>query len=105
MIILGVDFGQNRVGLAIAREGLAFEYKTLDVSNLDLLIKDISQVCQKEKVEKIVIGISKTKKEEIGFEAKKQLEFGEKLKKKLDISIIWHNEILSTEEAKRILKE
>ena len=105
MIILGIDFGQKRVGLAIAKEGIAFPYQTLFYSNLDSLMKEIKEVCQKEKIEKIVLGLAKTKKGEIGFEAKKQIEFKKKLENKLKIPIILQNEILTTKEAERILEE
>ena len=105
MAILGIDFGQRRIGLAIAHQGLAFEYKTLSGADLDLLIEEIGQICQKEKVEKVVVGLAKTAKGKIGFQAKKQQEFGKKLKAKLDIPIVFQNEILSTKEAERILKE
>lgn len=105
MVILGIDFGQKRTGLAMAREGIAFEYKILSSSNLDSLIEEISQICQKEKVGKVVIGLAKTSKGELGFQAKKQLEFGKKLKNKSNIPIIFENEILTTKEAERVLSE
>ena len=105
MAILGIDFGQKRIGLAIARRRLAFGYKTLSGADLDLLIEEISQICQKEKVERIIIGLAKTTKGELGFQAKKQQEFANKLKTKLDIPIVFQDEILSTREAERILAE
>lgn len=105
MAILGMDLGQKRAGLAISREGLAFEYKTISVSDFDLLIEEIKQICGKEKVEKIVIGLSKTNQRKVGFQAKRQLDFGQKLKNQLNIPIIWQDELLTTKEAVRILKE
>ena len=105
MVILGIDFGQKRTGLAIAREGVAFEYETLSGADLNSLMEGVGQICQKEKVEKVVIGLAKTSKGKVGFQAKKQQEFGVRLRKKLNIPIVFQDEILSTREAARILRE
>jgi len=105
MVILGIDFGQKRTGLAIARERIAFEYKTLLNADLDSLVEEIRQICQKEKVEKVVVGLAKTSRGEIGFQAKRQQEFSIRLKKKLNIPIVFQDEILSTKEAERVLRE
>ena len=105
MVILGIDFGQKRTGLAIAREGVAFEYETLSGADLNSLMEGVGQICQKEKVEKVVIGLAKTSKGKVSFQAKKQQEFGVRLRKKLNIPIVFQDEILSTREAARILRE
>jgi len=105
MTILGIDFGQKRIGLAISRRGIAFEYKTLEFKNQDSLLLEINQICQDEQIKKIVIGLSKTRENKIGFQAKRQLKFAKSLKNKLKIPIIFENEIFTTREAGRILNE
>ncbi len=105
MVILGIDYGQKRTGLAVARERIAFEYRTLTTTDADSLVEEIGHICQKEKVEKVVIGLAKTATGELGFQAKREQEFGEKLKAKVDIPVVFQDEILSTREAERILVE
>jgi len=56
MKILGVDFGTKNIGLAIAEEGLVEPYG--EVKNL---FKEIKEICKREKIEKIVVGISEGK--------------------------------------------
>lgn len=56
MRYLGVDFGLRHVGLAIG-EKIPHEYGTLEAKNSQELILEISKICQKEKIETIIIGM------------------------------------------------
>lgn len=56
--ILGIDYGTRRIGLAISDESrvLAFPYRVLDQKG-DESITVIGEVCRKENIDRIVIGI------------------------------------------------
>jgi len=58
MKVLGIDYGKRKVGLAIgdSDSGIAVPFKTLAVKNIDQLIIDLKTFCQKEKIDRIVIG-------------------------------------------------
>ena len=95
MSILGVDWGEKRIGLAISRNDIAFDFKTLIFDNFDNFLKEIKKIIEDEKVEKIIFGISKNKEGKIGFQAKKQLDFVKRLKRELNLEIISSSKIIS----------
>ncbi|HLC39029.1 MAG TPA: Holliday junction resolvase RuvX [Patescibacteria group bacterium] len=103
--ILGIDLGEKRVGLAMAKSGIAFEYKTINFNNLSELIEQIVKICQDEKIEKIILGVAKNREGEIGFQANLQLDFKNQLEKAVKLSVLIISELYTTKEARRILTE
>ena len=91
--ILGIDYGRKKIGLSIAEGKLASPLKVLRVKSQEEAILKIGREAEKEKIEKIVVGISER---EMGEEIK---EFTSKLKEKLDIPITTWDETLSTKDA------
>ena len=91
MRILGIDFGEKNIGLAIA-EGFLTE--PLGVVRTE---KAIKRICKEKGVGKIVIGLSE------GEMAKKTREFGERLKKVTGLPVEYQDETLTSEEAKELM--
>lgn len=67
MKILGIDYGRSKVGLALADGPLAEPLKVIRYKDIDDLVKRIEIEIEKERVEKIVVGISEG---EMGEESK-----------------------------------
>ena len=90
---LGVDFGEAKIGLAVAdsETRIAFSYGVL--KNDKDLIKKIKEIIEKEKIGKIIIGDS-------GVETRHCL-----VSTKLGIPIEYQNELFSTQQAERNLIE
>lgn len=59
MRILGIDLGDKRTGLATSdeREILASPYAVLTVRGLNDAVRQISALVEKEKIEKLVVGL------------------------------------------------
>lgn len=93
MKILGVDYGQKKVGLAIGENKLAEPLEVIRFNNLNELIKKIDLLIKKEEIDKLVIGVSEGK---MGEETKR---FAHILGNSLDIPIEIWDETLSTNEA------
>jgi putative Holliday junction resolvase len=99
---LGVDYGESKIGLAIAdsETRIAFAYGTL--KNDNKMLQNILGIIKKEKIEVVVIGIPKR----IGD--KNKVYAGEKLGKILgkEKNIVYYqDEIYSTKMARENLKE
>jgi len=86
-MLLGVDYGDKKIGLALAAASLAEPYKV--VANLTEVVSEIKL----NKPEKIILGISE------GQSAQKAREFGAKLHQETGIEVILQDETLSTREA------
>jgi putative Holliday junction resolvase len=99
---LGIDYGESKIGLAIAdsETRIAFAYGT--IKNDKNLLQNILAIIKKENIENVVIGIPKR----VGD--KKVAYAGEKLGKVLGekgISVVSQDEIYSTKIARENLKE
>lgn len=89
MRILGIDFGEKRIGLAITSGEIARPLGVeLRIKNYELRIKEI---CEREGVEKIVVGISE------GKMAEKTREFGYELQKATGLPVEYFDETLTTQ--------
>ncbi|MBL7150412.1 Holliday junction resolvase RuvX [Candidatus Microgenomates bacterium] len=106
MKILGIDFGKKNIGLAIAEDFLPEPHSKLKIKNAfgpsscrgeKLKIERIKRICETERIDKIVIGISE------GRMARETRKFGERLKRATGLSVDYQDETLTSEEAKRLM--
>jgi len=103
---LGVDFGKAKIGLAVAdsETRIAFSYGVL--KNDKKIFEKLAGIIEKEGIEKIVISEGQHPSVPSGhLPSSEGRRFGELLGEKLDIPIEYQNELYSTQEAERNLKE
>lgn len=98
---LGIDYGESKVGLAIAdsETQIAFAYGVLP--NDEKFLEKIREIIKKEKIATVVIGVPKRVND------KKVIYSGERLGNLLlneKIKIIYQDEIYSTKIARENLK-
>ncbi|MCX6746429.1 MAG: Holliday junction resolvase RuvX [Candidatus Parcubacteria bacterium] len=103
--LLGIDHGEKKVGLALAdtETKIATPYKIL--TNDKNLLEAIKDICLKEEIGKIVVGVPLTLKSASSVQTKKVLKFIEKLKKATYIDIAEQDERMSSAYARTLLKE
>jgi len=91
---LGVDFGKAKIGLAVAdsETRIAFSYGVL--KNDKKIFEKIGEIIEKEGISKIIIGDSGVETQDFAS-----------LLEKLNIPVEFQNELFSTLEAERNLKE
>lgn len=105
--ILGLDFGEKRIGLAISDETGKFArpYGKIVVTNERQGIREIKKTCQKENVGQIIIGLPLTLRGEEGKKVKEVKKFAQNLQKEVALPIIFQDERFTSKEAERILRE
>lgn len=91
MKILGIDFGLRKVGLAMSKGILVEPFGV--IRNSDKLVDKIVEICQKEKIEKIIIGLPE------GEIAMKVKAFAQKLLGKINLPVVFQDETLTTSQA------
>ena len=115
MKILAIDYGSKNIGLALSddEQKIAFAYKTLNVgayrntplpnnTRIQKIISDIKNICEIEKVKKIIIGLplwltgDRSKTTELVFDFARQLEQG------IGLPVETIDERLSTVEANKL---
>jgi putative Holliday junction resolvase len=102
--ILGIDFGEKRIGLAISDElGLTAQgLDTLESKNSKKHIALLKEIIQENKVDKIVVGLPLDRNGNINKDSA-VIDFVDRLKDGLKLPIETWDERLSTVEASRIL--
>ncbi|NMC51773.1 Holliday junction resolvase RuvX [Candidatus Kuenenbacteria bacterium] len=97
--ILGIDFGEKNIGLAISdrEQSQAFVYGTLKVSNN--LFDDLKEICEKELIDKIVVGLPLSLKGEYTNKTEEVVYFVEELEIKTKLLVETQDERLSSVEA------
>ncbi len=102
--ILAIDYGTKRIGLAIADEKLKIPLplKPIIEKNQQQVLEKIANLCKEKNVFQIVIGLPLS----FNFEETPMCQeirvFGEKLKQITGTKIIYENEVLTTEAAKKL---
>jgi len=108
MRIMGIDYGDSRIGIAISDPfgWTAQGVETIKWSDdITKPIERIKELCSKNRVEKIIIGLPKNMDGSLGERAEKTLQFAEKLAESVDIEIIKWDERLTTVAANRTMHE
>jgi putative Holliday junction resolvase len=96
MNLLGIDYGEKKIGLALASGPLSEPIGVIKISNFKT---QIPEICQEHKVEKIVVGISE------GKMAAKTRKFAQGLKAIINLPIEFQDETLTTQEARSKMKQ
>lgn len=99
MIILGIDYGRRKVGLALGNGKVAQPLKTLRWTDRTKLYSQIEKIVTEEKVEKVVVGVSE------GEMAKESIDFAKELEGELEVGVFLADETLSTKDAQRLSRE
>lgn len=107
MRILGIDYGDARIGVAVSdiMGWTAQGVGTLKNRSFEKLSADFKKIFDEYRPEKIVLGLPKNMDGTEGFRAEATYEFAEKLKTIFSGEIIFRDERLTTVGAARFLNE
>ncbi len=100
MRIIGLDLGSRTLGVAISDElqmlARALETYRFPDDRYDLAIDYTIQLCQKEKVKTVVLGLPKHMNGDCGVRAQISFDFKAKIEENSDINVILLDERLTT---------
>ena len=103
MILAGIDFGEKRIGLAVARGGIAFPRGIL--SNTKQVMRDIELFLDQEGADRIVIGDTLSFGGMRNSVSDKLDDFVEELRRRVTVPVVLGWEAGSTIEAGRYAPE
>lgn len=105
MIIMSVDYGDVRTGIAVCdkMQILASPVCVITERNRDRLLEKIAALASEKKVERFCVGLPKNMDGTYGFRCDACREFGELLEQKTGISVFFQDERLTTVSAHNIL--
>lgn len=107
MIILSVDYGDVRTGIAVCdrMEILASPVCVINQSYEPKLIKEIAEIAKNKKAELIVVGLPKNMDGSEGERAEKCKAFALRLSEETGIEAVMQDERLTTVSAHRALSD
>ena len=105
-IILGLDVGDVRIGIAISDElGIAAHpLCTIRRKNSKADLEALQGLIGTHKAEGLVVGLPKMLTGEIGIQGQKVQQFVEELKQQIDLPVTFWDERFTTVEAERMLR-
>ena len=105
-IILGLDIGDARTGVAISDElGIAAHpLCTIQRRSRKAVLAELQELVTAHKVERIVVGLPLQLDGETGTQARKIKQFADKLEQQVNLPIIFWDESFTTVEAGQILR-
>jgi putative Holliday junction resolvase len=105
MRILGIDYGEKRVGLAISSPVIAIAQGLPTIERVDGkdYLEDLADVIKEKEVDEIVVGLPKNMNGTIGEKAEEVLALVEALKSKFNLPVHTVDERLTTVRAHRAM--
>lgn len=103
MAILGLDFGEKRIGVALAEDLVAIPLIVIERASKEVDLKRVLALAEKHTATRIVVGLPRSMDGSIGKQAQAVLGFCRELYLQTDIPIDTWDERLSTVAAERLL--
>lgn len=104
MRVMGIDYGEKRVGIASTDESGEFALPRKVLQNGDDLLDQVIRLAKEWNIEQVVIGESRDFKGEPNKIFAEAALFGDNLKER-GIDVIFHPELLTSLEAKHLQGE
>lgn len=104
MRILGIDYGDNKIGLAVGETDVSLASPFVIIQNNDLMLDLIDKYIKDENIEKMVVGIPYGNNYEITKQAEKVESFIKTLNDKFSIPVDTIDERFTTAEANKLMR-
>ena len=96
MKLLGLDYGDKRIGIAVSDETMTFAFPRVVLQNTKTVFEEIKKICGDENIAKIVVGMPTSFSGGKSAQAEKTEKFGKALEAFLGIPVGYENEIFTT---------
>lgn len=105
MKLLGIDYGDAKIGLAIGDidSGVATPFGVVKNLGINNALDELKKICDKERIEKIVIGVPVNPNELESEQIRKIENFITRLREKTGLEIVGRDERFSTQEAQKLI--
>lgn len=108
MRVLGIDYGDRRIGLAVGESELAIAtgLATLErPSPTADLVEPLRRICREQGIQRIVVGLPVNMDGTHGERARLSLAFAQRLRDALGLEVVTCDERLTTRQADRAMLE
>lgn len=99
MRLLGIDFGESKIGLAYSEGLLASPLSVISVKTQKQMLSEVTSICKRLNIERVVLGLSG------GSLDKKILAFGKTVSEVAHVPVDFIDETLTSKEAVKKMVE
>lgn len=101
MKLLGLDYGNKRIGYAVADTvlGIAFGRDVIENKSFDFVLNQLEEIIKTDQIDKIIIGLPKFLDGQYSDQTFLTKDFASNLREKMQIEIEFFDERLSSSEA------
>jgi putative holliday junction resolvase len=105
MLVLAIDPGQRRVGVALSDAGgrMAFPYQVLEVGGLEQAIGPLLRIIEREGAQQLVVGLPLNMDGTTGPAARRVIAWAQRLRQQAHLPLVFVDERLSSFEAEQQL--
>ncbi len=101
--IMAFDYGEKRVGVAVAHSIARLPQPVTTLVNNDSLLDAVAKLVQDERIGRLVVGLPRNMDGSLGVQADRCQEFGAKLALKFNLPVVYADETLSSVSAEKFL--
>jgi putative Holliday junction resolvase len=94
--LLGIDFGEKRIGIAVSDGSLAVPLTIVEHEVREADIARVAALVEAQDAASVVVGLPLLASGNEGEQARRCRRFGEALARRLDVPVVFHDETLST---------
>jgi len=98
-ILLGIDYGSSKIGVAIGRNGLVMPITEISGKNELSAVHDLTRIALENKANTIIMGLPLSNDGKESFQARRVRRFAKLFKTISKKPVIFTNEFRSTKEA------
>ena len=97
--LIGVDFGERRIGIAVAEGRVAVPIGIIEHENRASDIERVAAIVRERHAARVVVGLPLLFSGEEGEQARRSRRFGDALARVVDADVVYHDERLSSADA------
>jgi putative Holliday junction resolvase len=94
--MLGVDFGAQRIGIAVSEGSIAVPLTIVEHENRERDLDRVAVLARDQSVAAVVVGLPMLESGDEGEQALRTRRFGDALARRLDVPVLYHDERYSS---------
>ena len=104
MKLLGIDYGESKVGLAVGdtESRMALPIAIIKNNGKEALIQEIAVLCKKEKIDQIILGLPTNTRSNDSQQTQRVKAFYGDLQNSIKLEIVLYDERFSSQEAQKL---
>ena len=103
--MLGVDYGAQRIGLAVSEGRIAVPLTIVEHQNRERDLERVAEIAREREAQSVVVGLPMLESGEEGEQARRTRRFGDALARRLDVPVVYQDERFSSVRAEAAISD